>query len=238
MTITADHQVVSRDEWLAARKALLAREKEFTRLNDALSAERRALPWVRVEKPYVFEGPDGKETLAGLFGGRSQLIVYHFMFGPNWEEGCKSCSFWADNFNGIDVHLAARDVTLLAVSSAPYAKIAAFKTRMGWTFKWVSSDGSDFNHDYHVTFSPEEVERGDVFYNYAWIKFSGTERPGISVFNRDEDGTIFHTYSCYARGLEMLNGAYRYLDLAPKGRDEAGFDFSMEWVRLHDRYGA
>ncbi len=186
----------------------LAKEKEFNRLRDELSAERRALPWERVDKPYVFEGPNGRETLADLFAGRSQLVVYHFMLGPDWEEGCKSCSFWADNLNGIDVHLAHRDVTLLAISSAPLDKINAFKQRMGWSFKWVSSAGCDFNHDYHVTFTPEELEKGDVFYNYAWTKSSVTERPGISVFYKSSDGTIYHTYSTYARGLDMMNGAY------------------------------
>jgi predicted dithiol-disulfide oxidoreductase (DUF899 family) len=237
MPVPIARNVVSRDEWIQARLALLAREKEFTRLRDQLSAERRSLPWVRVDREYVFEGPDGKETLAQLFRGRSQLIVYHFMLGPDWQEGCKSCSFWADNFNGIDVHLAVRDVTLLAISSAPYPNIAAFQARMGWTFKWVSSSGNDFNHDYHVTFTPREPEEDEAYYNYTWSKFSGTERPGISVFYRDTDGTIYHTYSCYARGLDMLNGAYHFLDLAPKGRDEAGLSFPMAWVRFHDSYG-
>ena len=237
MSMTADHQVVSPDEWIAARKAFLQREKEFTRLRDQLSAERRALPWVRVEKEYVFEGPDGKETLADLFAGRSQLIVQHFMFGPDWEEGCKSCSFWADSYNGTDKHLAARDVTFVAVSSAPYAKLAAFKARMGWTFKWVSSAGSDFNHDYQVTASEEEKQGGEVYYNYSRVRFPSTERPGASAFYKAADGTVFHTYSCYARGLDMLNGAYQYLDIAPKGRDEAGLPRPMAWVRLHDRYG-
>jgi predicted dithiol-disulfide oxidoreductase (DUF899 family) len=234
--MTIDHQVVSQDEWTEARKQHLAREKEFTRLRDELSAERRALPWVRVDKEYTFEGPDGKATLTDLFGGRSQLIVYHFMLGPDWEEGCKSCSFWADNLQGIDIHLAARNVTLMTVSSAPFDRITKFKTRMGWTHKWVSSAGSDFNHDYHVTFAPQELEQGEIYYNYRWIRSSLTERPGVSVFYRDSDGAVYHTYSCYARGLDMLNGAYHYLDLAPKGRDEGGQN--MTWVRLHDSYGA
>jgi predicted dithiol-disulfide oxidoreductase (DUF899 family) len=236
--MTANHQVVSQEQWIAARKAHLAREKEFTRLRDQLSAERRALPWVKVEKQYMFEGPDGKATLADLFDGSSQLIVYHFMLGPDWEEGCKSCSFWADNLQGIDVHLAARDVTLLTVSSAPLDRIAKFKTRMGWTHKWVSSAGSDFNQDYQVTFSPEELNNGEVYYNYGWIRSSLTERPGISVFYREPDGTVYHTYSCYSRGLDMLNGAYHYLDLVPKGRAEPGPAPHMTWVRLHDSYGA
>jgi predicted dithiol-disulfide oxidoreductase (DUF899 family) len=236
--MTVNHEVVSRDEWIEARKQHLAREKEFTRLRDQLSAERRALPWVRVDKEYSFETPDGTATLADLFAGRSQLVVYHFMLGPDWEEGCKGCSFWADNLQGIDVHLAARDVTLIAVSSAPLDEITKFRTRMGWTHEWVSSAGSDFNHDYHVTFTPEEVQRGETYYNYAWLRSSLTERPGISVFYRDADGTVYHTYSCYARGLDMLNGAYHYLDLVPKGRDESGPGSRMTWVRLHDNYGA
>ncbi len=236
--MTTHHPVVSREEWIAARTRHLAREKEFTRMRDALSAERRALPWARIDKPYIFETSNGPESLGDLFAGRSQLIVYHFMLGPEWEEGCKSCSFWADNFQGIDVHLAARDVTLLAVSSAPLARINAFKARMGWTHKWVSAAGSDFNHDYHVSFTPQELAGGEIDYNYRRIKSSMTELPGISVFYRDDTGTVFHTYSCYARGLDMLNGAYHYLDLVPKGRDEGDSSPHMTWVRLHDRYGA
>jgi predicted dithiol-disulfide oxidoreductase (DUF899 family) len=236
--MTTDHPVVSREEWIEARKRFLAKEKEFTWLRDQLSAERHALPWVRVEKEYRFEGPNGTETLRDLFGPASQLVIYHFMLGPDWQEGCKSCSFWADNFNGIGVHLAARDVSLLAVSSAPLPRINAFKSRMGWTFKWVSSFGSDFNHDYHVTFSPEELERGEAYYNYRRTGSVRNEMPGISVFYRDADGNVFHCYSCYARGLDMMNGAYHYLDLVPKGRDEAGFKHKMQWVRLHDSYGA
>jgi predicted dithiol-disulfide oxidoreductase (DUF899 family) len=235
--MTTTHQVVSQEEWIAARQRHLAREKEFTRLRDQLSAERRALPWVRVDKEYWFETPDGKATLADLFGQHSQLIVYHFMLGPDWEEGCKSCSFWVDNFQGIEVHLAARDVTLLAVSSAPLERITKFKTRMGWSHRWVSSAGSDFNHDYQVTFTPQELA-GEIYYNYTWISSSLTERPGISVFCKDTDDTVYHTYSCYARGLDMLNGAYHYLDLVPKGRDEPGPAPHMTWVRLHDSYGA
>lgn len=230
------HPVVSHDAWIEARKQLLAKEKEFNRLRDQLSAERRAMPWERVEKPYAFESTNGRETLAELFAGRSQLVIYHFMLGPDWEQGCKSCSFWADNFNGIDVHLAHRDVTLLAVSSAPLAKIVAYRQRMGWSFKWVSSAGSEFNRDYHVTFTPEELANGEIYYNYAWIKSSLTERPGISVFHKAADGTVYHTYSTHARGLDMLNGAYHFLDLVPKGRDEAGYAHAMQWVRWHDRY--
>lgn len=234
----ADHKVVSISEWTEARKGLLAREKEFTRLRDQLSAARRALPWVRVEKTYLFQDPDGKHTLEQLFGGRSQLIVQHFMLGDGWEQGCKSCSFWADSYDGIDLHLAARDVTFLAVSSAPSPQIEAFKARMGWRFRWVSCAGSDFNRDYHVSFTPEALAQDEVEYNYRRIKLSMTEQPGVSVFFRDADGAVFHTYSCYSRGIDALNGAYQYLDLTPKGRDEDALRFGMEWVRLHDSYGA
>ena len=230
------HKVVSPEEWLAARKALLAKEKEFTHARDRLSAERRALPWVKVEKRYAFDGPDGKQTLADLFDGRSQLIVYHFMLGPGWVEGCKSCSFLADHIDGATVHLAHRDVTLVVVSRAPLAEIEAFKRRMGWRFKWVSSYGSDFNRDYHVSFSPDDMVDGKVCYNYERQEFGSEEMPGASVFYRDATGAVFHTYSAYARGLDMLVGAYNYLDLAPKGRDEDALDFTMAWVRHHDRY--
>ena len=230
------NQVVSRDAWIKARQRHLAREKEFTRLRDRLSAERRALPWVKVDKNYVFKTPDGDVTLAELFDGRSQLIVYHFMLGPDWDEGCRGCSFWTDNFQGVDVHLAARDVTLIAVSSAPPDRIEKFKSRMGWTHKWVSSAGGDFNRDYHVSFTPEDLQQ-EIYYNYRRIKSSMTELPGISVFYKETDGTVYHTYSTYSRGLDMLNGAYHYLDLVPKGRDETERAPSMTWVRLHDSYG-
>jgi len=230
------HKVVSRDEWIEARKQFLVREKEFTRLRDQLSRERRELPWERVEKSYVFEGPGGKETLAQLFEGRSQLIVYHFMFGPDWDAGCPHCLFWADNFNGIIVHLNHRDVTMVAISRAPLAKLEAYRRRMGWTFKWLSSFDTDFNHDYYVAFTPEEVTKERAFYNYAWGKPPASESVGISVFHKDADGNVFHTYSCYARGVDMLNGAYHYLDLVPKGRDEAGQRNPQFWVRRHDEY--
>lgn len=231
----ASHEVVSREEWIEARRQLLAREKKFTRLRDELNRERRELPWVRVEKEYVFEGPDGPETLARLFDGRSQLIVYHFMFGPDWDAGCKSCSFWADNFNGIIAHLNQRDVTFVAVSRSPLARLQAFRERMGWSFKWVSSLGNDFNRDYHVSF-PEAVNLDSVYYNYEMQSFPSEEAPGISVFYRDDKGDVFHTYSCYARGLDMLNTAYHYLDLVPRGRDEAHLAYPMAWVRLRDEY--
>ena len=231
-----NHKVVSRDEWLTARKGLLGKEKEFTRLRDQLSAERRELPWIKVEKPYVFDAPRAKETLADLFDGRSQLIVYHFMFHRSWNEGCPRCSFWADNFNGIIVHLNYRDVTMVAISKATFEKLAAYKKRMGWTFKWLSSTDNDFNRDYHVSFTPEEMQKGEMYYNYTTTKFPAEEAPGISVFYRDEAGGIFHSYSCYARGLDMLNGAYHYLDLVPNGRDEDNLSYAMAWLRRHDQY--
>jgi predicted dithiol-disulfide oxidoreductase (DUF899 family) len=229
------HKVVSREQWLAARQAHLAKEKEFTRLRDQLSAERRELPWVRVEKPYVFDTPDGKKSLADLFGGRSQLIVYHFMLGPDWDAGCPSCSLLADHFDGAAVHLAHRDVSFMAVSRAPLPEIEAYKRRMGWRFPWVSSFGSDFNYDYHVSFRPDPAE-GKVSYNYATHDFESDEMPGTSVFTKDAKGDIFHTYSAYARGLDILIGAYNWLDLAPKGRDEAELPWTMAWVRRHDEY--
>jgi predicted dithiol-disulfide oxidoreductase (DUF899 family) len=229
------NQVVSHEEWLKARLELLAAEKEFTRQRDALTRRRMAMPCKRVEKSYRFEGPNGALSLADLFDGRSQLIVYHFMFGPDWEEGCKSCSFWADNFDGIPIHLNHRDVTFTAVSRAPLAKIEAYKKRMGWSFPWVSSYGSDFNYDFHVSFTEEQLAAGKVDYNYGLVE-GYEELPGLSVFYKNERGEVFHTYSCYARGIDMVNGAYQFLDLVPKGRDEDGFEFSMEWVRRHDQY--
>jgi len=231
------HKIVSREKWLEARKAHLAKEKEFTRLRDELSRQRRELPWVKVEKNYVFDGPKGKETLADLFDGRGQLIVYHFMLGPGWKEGCKSCSFVSDHIDGAVVHLAQRDVTLLAISRAPLPEIEAFKKRMGWRFKWVSSYGNDFNFDYHVSFTKDEMAKGKVYYNYEMQEFGSEEGPGVSVFYKDGAGDIFHTYSSYARGLDMLVGAYNYLDLVPKGRDEDALSFTMAWVRHHDKYG-
>jgi predicted dithiol-disulfide oxidoreductase (DUF899 family) len=230
------HQIVSRDEWLAARKILLAKEKAFTKQRDALSEERRRLPWVKVDKAYVFEGPTGQETLADLFAGRNQLLIYHFMFGPDWKEGCPSCSFWADNYDGAVVHLSHRDVSLVVISRAPLEKLESYRKRMGWSFKWVSSYGNDFNRDYHVSFTPEEQKT--AVYNYTAGGFGSSEAPGVSVFSKDADGQIFHTYSCYARGLDMLNGAYHLLDLVPKGRDEQGLSFPMAWVRRHDQYEA
>jgi predicted dithiol-disulfide oxidoreductase (DUF899 family) len=233
-----EHEVVSPEQWTASRKELLRKEKEFTKLRDELSCQRRELPWEKVETKYVFDGPNGKETLADLFAGKSQLIVYHFMFGPGWEAGCPSCSYLADHFDGSLIHLANRDVTLAVVSHAPFAEIEAFKKRMGWRFHWVSSFANHFNYDYHVSFTKEEMANGKVDYNYDQAEFPSDEAPGASVFYRNEAGEIFHTYSTYARGLDILVGAYNFLDLAPKGRDEDGLAFSMAWVRHHDRYAS
>lgn len=228
------HQVVSKEEWIAARKRLLSKEKEFTRLRDELARERRELPWERVDKQYLFETASGQRALPDLFAGRQQLVVYHFMFAPEWESGCKSCSFWADNFNGIVAHLKQRDVSFVAVSRAPWKKLHAFAQRMGWSFKWVSSGGNDFNFDYQVSFTEQQM-RGEVEYNYGKRKFPATDAPGVSVFLRDGDA-VFHTYSSFGRGIDMLNTAYHYLDLVPKGRDEDGLPSTMAWVKLHDQY--
>jgi predicted dithiol-disulfide oxidoreductase (DUF899 family) len=238
-TLTAASKVVSREEWLGARKALLEKEKDFTRRRDELARLRRELPWVKVEKSYAFDAPGGKKTLTELFGDRSQLLVYHFMFGPDWEQGCPSCSFLSDHIDGANRHLPHRDVKLMAVSRAPLAKIAAFKQRMGWRFDWVSSSGTDFNSDFGVQFSKEDVAKDRVAYNYGISPAYGSEDlHGLSAFYKDAAGTVYHTYSTYARGLDVLVGAYNFLDLAPKGRDEEGLAFTMEWVRHHDRYGA
>jgi predicted dithiol-disulfide oxidoreductase (DUF899 family) len=230
-----NHAVVSREEWLAARRRLLEQEKSLTRAREALAAERRALPWVKVEKPYAFDTVEGRRSLAQLFDGRSQLIVQHVMFDPSWEDACKSCSFWVDGLDPMAAHLAQRDVTAVAVSRAPLDKLQAFRRRMGWTLTWVSSAPSDFNYDFGVSFTPEAQAKGEISYNYGPRQPMG-ELPGISVFCRGADGQVFHTYSCYARGLDMMNAAYQYLDLVPKGRDEAGLPFTMAWVKLHDRY--
>lgn len=231
-----NHPVVSRETWIVERKALLAREKALTRLRDEIAHARRALPWVRIEKNYVFDTPGGPQTLAELFEGRRQLLVQHFMFAPGWEEGCASCSFMADHTDGMTVHLANRDVTMLAVSRAPLAEIERFRQRMGWQFRWVSSHGSDFNRDFGVTFTPEEIAAGEVYYNYT--QRPGEEMPGISVFYQDDAGEVFHTYSTYGRGVEVMMGAYNLLDLTPKGRNELDVSHKMEWLRHHDRYVA
>jgi predicted dithiol-disulfide oxidoreductase (DUF899 family) len=235
--IETDREVVSETEWLVARRDLLSREKQFSRQRDELSAARRKLPWVKVGKEYIFDGPKGRETLGDLFDGRSQLVVYHFMLGPGWEEGCKSCSCLAYHFDGANWHLPHRDVTLVAVSRAPLAEIEAYRKRMGWRFQWLSSHDSDFNFDYHVSFTKEDEEKNEAYYNYQMGEFMMDELPGLSVFYKDENDDVFHTYSTYARGLDMLVGAYTFLDLVPKGRNENP-DSTMDWVRRHDRYGA
>jgi predicted dithiol-disulfide oxidoreductase (DUF899 family) len=236
-TSKAGHPVVSRAEWLRARRVHLENEKALTHQRDALARERRALPWVKVEKEYVFETPEGRRTLAQLFDGRSQLIVYHFMFGPTWEEGCPNCSFVVDHIDGMLPHLHVRDTTLMAISRAPVAAIEGFKRRMGWRFPWASSSGNDFNYDYHVSAREEDMARGTMEYNYQTGPIEIEDLPGASVFFKDEGGAVFHTYSCYTRGLDVLLGTYQYLDLTPKGRDEDGLDFDMAWVRHHDKYG-
>ncbi len=229
------HKVVSQKEWTAARKALLVKEKRFSHQRERLAQERRKLPWVKLDKDYVFDGPQGRQTLAQLFDGRSQLVVDHFRFGPGWKEGCPHCSFWADHYDGMIPHLGQRDVSFVAVSRAPLAELRPFQTRMGWKFKWVSAAGSDFNYDFHVSFAPEEIESGAVLYNYRREAMGRmTDREGISVFFKDEAGAVYHTYSTFARGIDVVNPTYQFLDLVPKGRDEGGR--SQYWVRHHDRY--
>jgi predicted dithiol-disulfide oxidoreductase (DUF899 family) len=230
------HRVVSHEEWVRARTTHLAQEKELTRLRDELSAARRALPWEEVTKSYTFEGPRGKQTLAEIFDSASQLIVYHFMFAPDWDAGCKSCSFWADNFNGIPIHLKHRDVAFAAISRAPFPKIQAYAKRMGWSFPWYSSHGNDFNFDHYVSFTPDQ-QTGEAYYNYERRKVPTSDLVGISVFCKDAKGGIFHTYSTYSRGVDMMNGAYHYLDLTPKGRNESNQGPNPQaWVRRHDEY--
>ena len=230
------HRVVSSERWLAERKALLAREKELMHLHDQIASERRALPWELVEKDYHFDTPRGRRSLADLFEGRRQLLVQHFMLGAGWEQGCPSCSYMADHTDGMSIHLAHRDITMIAISHAPLAEIERFHRRMGWRFEWASASGSDFNHDYGVSFTPDEVAAGEVYYNYGKGNFAGQEAPGISVFYKDDAGTVFHTYSTYGRGVEVMMGAYQMMDLTPKGRDEEDVPYKMNWVRHHDRY--
>ena len=229
-----NHQVVNKEQWLNLRKKLLTKEKEFTVLRDQLSQQRREMPWVKIDKNYRFNSTQGTESLADLFNGKSQLIVYHFMFGPDWEQGCPSCSFWADNYDGVNIHLNHRDINLVTISRAEHHKLEEYKQRMGWNFKWVSSFGNDFNFDFDVSFKSGEQQ--DRYYNYAKRGFLADEAPGISVFIKNEEGEIFHSYSCYARGLDMLNGAYHLMDLTPKGRDEQDLPYSMAWVSRHDQY--
>ncbi|MFG6485518.1 DUF899 domain-containing protein [Roseateles sp. BYS78W] len=235
MTATT-HPIVSRDRWIADRKALLAQEKELTQAQDRLAEARRALPWVRLHTDYVFDTVDGPRALSDLFQGRRQLLVQHFMFGPGWEQGCKSCSFMADHLDGMALHLAHRDIALLVVSRAPLADLQRFRARMGWQFPWASSNGNDFNRDFHVSFAPEDRQDGEVYYNFHLTPFPQTEAPGISIFYKDDAGDVFHTYSTFGRGVEVMMGTYGLVDLTPKGRDEAGLSYTMEWVRHHDRY--
>jgi predicted dithiol-disulfide oxidoreductase (DUF899 family) len=233
---TTKHQIVSREDWVAARKWLLEREKEMTRLRDRLSAERRALPWVKIEKQYVFDTPAGRKTLADLFDGRSQLFVQHFMFAPDWEEGCVGCSFMADHVDGADMHLRHHDLTYVAIARAPLAKLETYRKRMGWRFMFASSHGSDFNYDFQVSFTREDLAKGKVEYNYAMTDASIEELPGVSVFFKDENGDIYHTYSSYGRGTEEVMGAYMLLDMTPKGRNETVNGNLMDWVKRHDEY--
>ena len=234
---TANHPVVPHERWVAARKKFLAREKELTHLRDEIANERRALPWERIEKNYVFDSTEGRRSLADLFEGRSQLMVQHFMFGPGWEQGCPSCSFMADHTAGMQIHLEHRDVTFVAVSRATLTEIERFRGRMGWQFKWVSSNDNDFNYDFHVTFTPEQRAKGngEVYYNYGMTEFPAEEAPGISLFYKNDAGEMFHTYSTFGRGVEVMMGTYNMLDLAPKGRDEDDGPYKMNWVRHHDR---
>jgi predicted dithiol-disulfide oxidoreductase (DUF899 family) len=231
-----NHPTVSPEKWLAARRELLREEKEFTKRADRLAARRRELPWVKVDKAYVFESPSGRVSLGDLFEGRSQLIVQHFMFGPGWDEGCKSCSFMMDHFNSTLPHLNARDVSFAAISRAPLTEILPFKARLGWAANWVSSHGTDFNFDFHVSFTEKEIAAGKVYYNYVLQEFPFEEAPGISIFARDAAGNVYHTYSTYGRGVEVVMATYNLLDLVPKGRDEDGLEYDMEWIRYHDRY--
>jgi predicted dithiol-disulfide oxidoreductase (DUF899 family) len=231
-----NHSVVSQDRWIAERKKLLAREKELMRLHDQVAGERRAMPWVRVDKSYTFDSPEGSHALGDLFEGRRQLVVQHFMLGNGWAQGCPSCSFMADHTDGMTVHLTQRDITFVAISHAPMGQIARFRERMGWKFNWVSSHGSDFNYDFAVSFKAEDLARGEVFYNYGMTTFPAEEAPGVSVFYKDDAGRIFHTYSTYGRGVEVMMGTYRMIDLTPLGRNERDVPNKMEWVRHHDRY--
>ena len=231
-----NHEVVDHEEWVARRKAFLEREKELTKLRDELSAARRALPWEKVDEDYVFETVAGRRSLSELFEGRPQLLVYHFMFGPDWDAGCPSCSFWADGYDRNAIHLAQRNITLIAVSRAPLEKIQAYRERMGWSFNWVSSLENDFNWDYDVSFKQEDLDAGKVYYNYTQTSFGSGEGPGLSAFYRDGDGAVFHTYSTFARGLDMFNAAYHMMDMAPLGRDEGELPYAQAWVRRRDEY--
>lgn len=232
-----DNPIVSHEDWLQARLELLREEKALTQRREALARKRQAMPWERVDAEYIFDTETGPKSLSELFEGRSQLVVYHFMFGPDWEQGCKSCSFWADNFSGISIHLNHRDVTFMAISRAPLSKLLAYRKRMGWDFAWASSGENRFNFDFHVSFTDAEVEAGQAYYNYGVREIGVSDEQGISVFYRDAaTGHVYHTYSTHGRGIDAVNGAYQFLDLVPKGRDEDGLGFTMAWVRRHDQY--
>ena len=230
-----NRKVVSPKSWLTARKKLLVEEKKFSKLRDKLNRQRRRLPWVKIEKPYIFNGPNGKVALADLFSGKSQLIIYHFMFGPGWGDGCPHCSFWADHFDSVNPHIGARDTALAVVSRAPWKEIEPFKKRMGWQFKWVSSFETDFNFDLNVSFTPEQRKSGKAIYNYRPLDMDIDEREGVSAFYRDKNGDIYHTYSSYERGIDLMNTTYNFLDLTAKGRDENP-EHTQDWVRYHDEY--
>jgi predicted dithiol-disulfide oxidoreductase (DUF899 family) len=230
-----DRKVVSQKAWFVARKKLLLQEKKFSKLRDELNHQRRQLPWVKVEKEYVFDGPTGKVTLADLFSGKSQLIIYHFMFGPGWKEGCEHCSFWADHFDSVNIHIGQRDTAFAVVSRAPLTDIEQFKSRMGWKFRWVSSFNTDFNFDFHVSFTPEQVKSGVLPYNYGKYEGQIDEKEGVSAFYRDKNGDIYHTYSSYERGIDLMNTTYNFLDLTAKGRDENP-EAPQDWVRYHNDY--
>jgi predicted dithiol-disulfide oxidoreductase (DUF899 family) len=230
-----EHKVVSEGDWLIARKRLLLKEKKFSKLRDELNRERRALPWVAVEKEYVFDSTEGRMSLAELFCGKGQLLIYHFMFGPGWREGCPHCSFWADHYDSANIHLGHRDTAFAVVSRAPLKEILPFKKRMGWRFRWVSSNRNDFNFDFHVSFTPQEIRTGRLNYNYSTTKMQIDEREGVSAFYRAANGQVYHTYSSYARGIDLMNTTYNFLDLTAKGRDEDP-ENPQDWVRYHDRY--
>ncbi len=230
-----NRKVVSQKEWLVAREKFLIEEKKFSKLRDKLNLQRRKLPWIKIEKEYVFDGPTGKLTLSGLFGGKSQLIIYHFMFGPGWRDGCEHCSFWADHFDSVNLHIKQRDTVFAVVSRAPWKEIKPFKKRMGWQFKWLSSFDKDFNFDFNVSFTPEQRKNGKAVYNYAPLEMDMDEREGVSAFYRDKNGDIYHTYSSYERGIDLMNTTYNFLDLTAKGRDENP-EASQDWVRYHDQY--
>lgn len=230
----ANHPVVSESDWIAASAEFLAKEKEFTKLRDELNRKRRALPWTKVEKNYIFEGPDGPQSLSDLFEGKSQLLVYHQMYGPDWQEGCTGCSMVCDHVDAARQHFEQKDIAFVSISRAPLEVFAPFKERMGWKFKWLSSAGNTFNYDYQASFKPEDYDKGPVLYNFKMQKLSSEEQPGLSVFYKDAEGNIYRTYSTYERGLDLLIGAYNYIDLTPKGRGESG---PMDWVKFHDEYG-